>query len=118
MQSLKEKFDSKFPEAKIVREIEIKRISRSLFNQSAIGKIMPIIYLVIAAGSVFLYSKYFNLSIAISILLGIATWFITTYVFDKLLIKVLGIEKAVRKINDDEIERLEKESDYLSKILD
>jgi ABC-type bacteriocin/lantibiotic exporter with double-glycine peptidase domain len=117
MQSLKEKFDSKFPEAKIVREIEIKRTSHNLFSQSTIGKITPIIYLIIAIGSIFLYNRYFHLSIIISIILGIVTWFVVTYIFDKLLIKILGIEKAVRKINDDEIEKLEKESDFLSKIL-
>jgi uncharacterized membrane protein YciS (DUF1049 family) len=118
MQSLKEKSDNKFPEAKIVREIEIKRTSHNLFSQSAIGKMTPIIYLLIAVGSIFLYNGCFHLSIIVSIILGIATWFIVTYIFDKVLIKILGIEKAVRKINDDEIEKLEKESDFLSKILD
>ena len=104
MESMKEKFDKKFPEAKMLREIELRRTSRELFNKSAVGKATSIIYLLIALVSIFVYWKFFEVNIFLSILLGIITWFVVTYIFDKTLIKLSGVEKIVRKINDEEIE--------------
>lgn len=104
MESMKEKFDKKFPEAKVVREIELRRTIRELFNKSAVGKAMSIIYLIIALVSVFVYWKFFEVNILLSILYGIITWFVVTYIFDKILIKLSGVEKIVRKMNDEQIE--------------
>jgi len=104
MESMKEKFDKKFSEAKMLREMELKRTSRELFNKSPVGKSTSVIYLLIALGSFFVYWKFFEVNIFLSILFGIITWFIVTYAFDKILIKLSGVEKIVRKINDEEIE--------------
>ena len=104
MESMKEKFDKKFPEAKMLREMKLRRTSRELFNKSAVGKATSIIYLLIALVSIFVYWKFFEVNIFLSILLGIITWFVVTYIFDKTLIKLSGVEKIVRKINDEEIE--------------
>lgn len=104
MESMKEKFDKKFPEAKMLREMELRRTTRELFNKSAVGKATTIIYLLIAMGSIFVYWKFFDVNIFLSILYGIITWFVVTYIFDKILTKLSGVEKIVRKINDEEIE--------------
>ena len=101
---MKEKFDKKFPEAKMLREMELRRTSRELFNKSPIGKATTIIYFVVALGSFFVYWKFFEINIFLSILFGIITWFIVTYIFDKILVKLSGVEKIVRKMNDEEIE--------------
>ena len=103
-ESVKEKFDKAFPEAKMLREHELKRTAHNLLNKSAIGKASSVIYLIIALCSIFVYWKSFEINIFLSIILGIITWFITTYIFDKILIKILGIERMVRKINDEDIE--------------
>lgn len=102
---MKEKFDKKFPEAKMLREMELKRTSRELFNKSSIGKATTIIYFIVALVSIFVYWKFFEINILLSILFGIITWFVITYIFDKILIKLSGVEKIVRKINDEEIEK-------------
>lgn len=101
---MKEKFDKKFPEAKMLREMELRRTSRELFNRSPVGKATTIIYFVVALGSIFVYWKFFETNIFLSVLYGIITWFAITYIFDKILIKLSGVEKIVRKINDEEIE--------------
>lgn len=101
---MKEKFDKKFPEAKIVREIELRRTVRELFNKSAIGKAASIIYLIVVLISIFVYWKFFEVNIFLSILFGIITWFVVTYIFDKILTKLSGVEKIVRKMNDEQIE--------------
>jgi len=103
MESVKEKLDKKFPEAKMLREMELRRASRELFNKSPVGKAAPVIYLIIALISIFVYWKFFELNIFLLILFGIITWFIATYLFDKILIKLSGVEKSVRKVNDEEI---------------
>ncbi len=92
LKSIKEKFDKKFPGAKTLREIELKRTSREIFNKSTIGKVMSVIYLIIALISIFVYWKFFGINFFLSILFGITTWFIITYIFDRILIKLLGIE--------------------------
>ncbi len=104
MESMKKKFDKKFPEAKMLREMELKRTARNLFNKSAIGKATSIIYLIIALISVFVYWKFFEISFFLSILFGIITWFVVTYIFDKILIKLSGVEKVLIKMNNEEIE--------------
>ena len=104
MDSMKEKFDKKFPEAKMLREMELKRTSRNLYNQSSFGKATSVIYLIIALGSIFVYWKFFEVNIFLSILYGLITWFVVTYTFDKIFIKLFGVEKTVRKANDEEIE--------------
>ncbi len=109
MESMKEKFDKKFPEAKMLREMELRRTTRELFNKSAVGKATPVIYLIIALVSIFVYWKFFEVNIFLSILFGIITWFVITYIFDKILIKLSGIEKVIRKMNDKEIEKSAKD---------
>ncbi len=109
MESTKEKFDKKFPEAKMIREMELRRTSRELFNKSSVGKAITVIYLLIALGSIFVYWKFFEVNIFLSILYGLIIWFVITYIFDKILIKLLGVEKIVKKINDEEIEAVGKD---------
>lgn len=104
MESMKEKFDKKFPEAKMLREMELKRTSRNLYNQSSFGKATSVIYLIIALVSIFVYWTFFEVNIFLSILYGLITWFAITYIFDKIFIKLFGVENAVRKANDEEIE--------------
>ncbi len=104
MDSMKEKFDKKFPEAKMLREMELKRTSRNLYNQSSFGKATSVVYFTVAIASIFVYWKFFAVNIFLSILYGLVTWFVITYVFDKIFIKLFGVEKAVRKVNDEEIE--------------
>ena len=101
---MKEKFDKKFPEAKMLREIELKRTSRELFNKSSVGKATTIIYFIVAITSIFVYWKFFEVNIFLSFLYGVITWFVITYIFDKILIKLSGVEEVVKKINDEEIE--------------
>lgn len=100
----KEKFDKKFPEAKMLREMELKRTSRNFYNRSSIGKATSVIYLIIASVSIFVYWKFFEVNVFLSILYGLITWLVITYIFDKILMKLLGVEKAVSKANDEEIE--------------
>ena len=116
MESIKEKFDKKFPEAKMLREMELKRTSRNLYNQSSIGKATPVIYFIVALGSIFVYWKFFEENIFFSILYGLITWFVITYIFDKILIKIFGVEKVVRKANDEEIEATGKDLEKKSGI--
>jgi len=104
MESMKEKFDKKFPEAKMLREMELRRTTRELFNKSSVGKATTIIYFIIALGSIFVYWKFFGVNIFLSILYGIITWFVVTYIFDKILVTLSGVEHMVRKMNDEEIE--------------
>lgn len=104
MDSMKEKFDKKFPEAKMLREMELKRTTRELFNKSSVGKATTIIYFIVAIVSFFVYWKFFEVNIFLSILYGAITWFVITYIFDKILIKLSGVETMVRKSNDEEIE--------------
>ena len=104
MESMKEKFDTNFPEAKMLREMELKRTSRNLYNQSSFGKATSVIYLIVAIASIFVYWKFFEVNIFLSILYGLITWFVITYIFDKIFIKIFCVEKAVRKANDEEIE--------------
>ncbi|MDP3770329.1 MAG: hypothetical protein U0945_12030 [Flavobacterium sp.] len=101
---MKEKFDKKFPEAKMLREMELKRTSRELFNKSSIGKATTVIYFIVAIGSIFVYWKFFEVNIFLSILYGIITWFAVTYIFDKIIIKLSGVDEIVKKMNDEEIE--------------
>ncbi|MAF20095.1 MAG: hypothetical protein CMI55_00235 [Parcubacteria group bacterium] len=101
---MKEKFDKKFPEAKMLREMELKRTSRNIYNQSSFGKATSVVYLIVALASIFVYWKFFEVNIFFSILYGLITWFVITYIFDKIFIKLFGVEKAVRKANDEEIE--------------
>ena len=103
-ESMKEKFDKAFPEAKMLREHELKRTTHNLLNKSSVGKVSSVIYMIIALCSIFVYWKSFEINIFLSIIFGIITWFIATYIFDKILIKIFGIEQMVRKINDEEIE--------------
>lgn len=103
-ESMKEKFDKAFPEAKMLREHELKRTAHNLLNKSAVGKASSLIYMIVALCSIFVYWKLFEVNFFLSIVFGIITWFIATYIFDKILIKILGIEQMVIKINDEEIE--------------
>ena len=121
LESVKEKFDKAFPEAKILREHELKRTAHNLLNKSAVGKVASVIYFVVAVSSIFVYWNLFNVNIFLSIFLAIITWFISTYVGDKLLIKVSSVEKILTKMNDEEIEtagkQLEKSGIPIDKLL-
>lgn len=103
-ESVKEKFDKAFPEVKMIRNHELRKISRDIFFDSAFGKIASVIFLIISIISIFVYWKYFEINFLFSIIFGIITWIIGTYILSKILIKVLGISRMVRKINDEEIE--------------
>ena len=84
--------------------MELKRTSRELFNRSPVGKVTTIIYFIVAIGSIFVYWEFFEVNIFLSLLYGIITWFVITYIFDKILIKLSGVEVMVKKVNDKEIE--------------
>ena len=101
---MKEKFDKKFPEAKMLREMELKRTSREFFNRSSVGKATTIIYFIVAIGSIFVYWRFFEVNIFLSILYGLITWFVITYIFDKILFKLSGVERIVSQLNDEELE--------------
>jgi hypothetical protein len=94
--------ENKFPMMEKVREHELKKTAHKIFNQSTIGKISSVIYLIIAIASIFLYWKTFKLNVLFSILLGIVTWFVVTYIFDRILIKLSGIEKILTQVNKEE----------------
>jgi len=81
--------------------MELRRTSRGLSNKSAVGRAMSVIYLVVALISIFIYWKFFDVNIFLSIVFGIITWFVITYVFDKIIIKISVVENIVRKINDE-----------------
>lgn len=89
---------------KMAREMELKRTAYKLYNESPIGRATTIIYFIAAIISIFIFWEYFGINIFLSILYGIITWFAITYVFDKILIKLLGVEKRLRKMNDEAIE--------------
>ena len=88
----------------MLREMELKRTSRELFNKSSVGKSTTIIYFIVALGSIFVYWKFFEVNIFLSILYAVITWFVITYIFDKIFIKLSGVEGIVKKLNDEEIE--------------
>jgi hypothetical protein len=104
IESFKEKFDKSYPEAKMLREYELKRTARNLFYKSTFGKASSVIYLIIALCSSFVYCKYFNINIFLSIIFGIITWFVIVYILDKILIKFSGVEQILTKMNDEGIE--------------
>lgn len=108
IESMKEQFDKKFPQAKMLREMELRRTPRNLFYASTVGKATSIIYLLIALAGFFVYWRFLKVHIVLSILLGVITWFAVTYIFDKIFIKISGVEGMVRKINDKEIENSER----------
>ena len=104
MNSIKEKFDRKFPEAKMLREHELKRTAHKILDKSTLGKVSSIIYMIIALCSIFVYWKFFDINIFLSIVFGIITWLVITYILDKILIKLSGIEQVLTKMNNEEIE--------------
>ena len=105
IQQIKNDFDKEFPEAKILREQEIRKRSHDVFFDSNIGKMTSYIYLAITPISIFIYWKFFNIKFVFSIFLGITTWIIIVYFLSKILIKILGIKKTLIKINDEEIKK-------------
>ena len=71
-----------------------------MFSKSAFGKIISIINLACALCSFFIYWKFFDINIFISILLAIISWFFVTYILDKAIIKFWGVEQKLKKMND------------------
>ena len=88
---------------KMVREIELKRTARSQFKNSTVGKVSGTIYMLVASFSIFVLWRILGVNIFLSFILGIISWFLVTYIFDKILIKHSGIEETVRKSNEEEL---------------
>lgn len=84
--------------------MELKRASRNLYNRSSFGRATSVIYFIVAIASIFVYWNFFEANISLSIFYGLITWFVVTYIFDKILIKLFGVGKTVKKVNDEEIE--------------
>lgn len=106
---IKEKFDKKFPELEMIREHELNKAAWNAFSKSTTGKVSSVIYLVFAFFSIFIYWRYYEVNILLSILLAVITLFVVTYVFDKALINILGIKRILRQRNDEEIKESVKE---------
>lgn len=112
----KEKFlkdlHEEFPMLESFRNRELNKVAHEVFNKSSLGKASSIIYFVITLIGIFVYWRVLNLNIIIAILLGIVTWFAVTIILDKLFIKILGIEKAIKQESEKNIvesaERLKK----------
>jgi hypothetical protein len=102
--SMKEKFDKAFPEAKMLREHELRKSARDIFFNSTFGKNVSVVFFLIGIFSIFVYWKSFEINFFLSIILGIITCIVATSIFSKIFIKILGIDRMVRKINDEEIE--------------
>lgn len=103
-EEFRKNLESEFPMMVELRNHELKKMAHEIFNQSKIGKIVPVIYFIVSIGSIFFYRSFFNFGIILSIFLGIVTWFVILSTMDKLLIKISGIEKHVKQTNDREIE--------------
>ncbi len=104
-----EDIHKEFPTLEFIRERELNKTKHKLLDQSSIGKTSSIIYFFIAISSIFVYWKFYRLGIIFSLFLALITWFVITYIFDKLLIKILGIDRAVNEASKKDIdESLEK----------
>jgi low affinity Fe/Cu permease len=88
-------------EKDVVKEIEalrkraLERQSLELLKKSHWGRIYAIAYLLIGVGSIFVYSLILNFAIVTSVMLGIVTWFIVSFVADTILIKTQRIDKQL-----------------------
>ncbi|MCX6812956.1 MAG: hypothetical protein NTV77_00470 [Candidatus Azambacteria bacterium] len=95
------------------RKKALEKITFEMFKKSPMGNISAIIYFIIAIGSIFLYWKVFNLNIIFSIFGGIITWFVATFIGDKILINFLRIDKSIKFCKTPEgVERLKKIGRY------
>ncbi|MDO8495141.1 MAG: hypothetical protein Q7S32_01250 [bacterium] len=117
---IKEKFDKEYPGAKMVRAHELRNTTRLFYANSPFGKIAAIIYLVVALGCTAMYWKFFGINFFLSLFFGVITWFVITYAFDKLFIKLFGVEKAFVEANDrlieEDVKRLEEMGVPMDKI--
>ena len=129
MNETKKQFEEKMEKLRIVG---LERQTLELLKTTRWGKIYAFIYLLVGAASIFLYTLVFNLNVFLSIFLGILTWFIISFVIDKILIKTYRIDTQLdwmlktpewltelkkRGITDEQIEQLKKdlESNHLYK---
>lgn len=103
-EEFRKNLESKFPMMEAVRKHEIKKVAHEVFSQSSIGKVSSVIYFIIAFFSIFIYWNVFDLNIIFSIFLAIITWFVVTFILDKILLKFSGIEKYLTQINEKEIQ--------------
>lgn len=103
----KEFFDNlhkQFPQLEMVRKHELKRQANLILQKSTIGKIASIAYFILAVVSIVIYWKLANISFIVSLFLGVITWFVLTYIFDKLIIKLSGLDKAIQEASDKDIQ--------------
>jgi len=115
------KFEEKMEE---LRKMGLERQTLELLKNTRWGRIYAIIYFLIGIGGIFLYAIVFKLNTIFSIFLGIITWFVVTFVIDKILIKTQRIDKQLdwllktpeglaklkkRGITDEQIEKLKKD---------
>ena len=114
--NIKEKFDKAFPEAKILKEHELRGRARDVFFDSIVGQVFSVISLIIALFSIFAYWRFVGINIVFSIFLGVITWILIIYFFSKILTKLLGINKYLKNINDEEIETLGKNLEKITGI--
>jgi len=72
-----------------------ERQSLELLKTTKWGRIYSIIYLFLGVASIFLYIFIFNISILLSVFLGIITWFFISFIIDTILIKSMRIDKQL-----------------------
>ncbi len=78
-----------------LRVLGIERQTLELLKNTHWGQVYVVIYFFIGVGSVFLYTVLFKFNVILSIFLGIITWFVVTFIVDKILIKTQRIDKQL-----------------------
>lgn len=86
------KFEEKMERLRISA---LERQSLESLKNSHWGRIYAIIYFFIGVGSIFLYTLIFKINVIFSIILGIITWFVVSFIVDKILIKTQRIDKQL-----------------------
>jgi len=117
-----------------LRITALERQTLEILKSTHWGRIYGILYFLIGVGSIFFYSIIFKINIIPSVFLGVITWFIVSFIVDKILIKTQRIDKQLdwlfetpeglselkkRGITDEQIEKLKSdiENDSLFKVL-
>lgn len=105
VKKIKDSFDRRYPEAKMVRELEVDRAAHQYFKEKIATKTFSLVYFSFSVFVFFIYWKYLELNIFLSILLGLITFFVGLTLLEILILKALGIKRKLRELNDEEILR-------------
>lgn len=131
MENKTKEFEEKMEKLRITA---LERQTLEILKSTHWGRIYGILYFLIGVGSIFFYSIIFKINIIPSVFLGVITWFIVSFIVDKILIKTQRIDKQLdwlfetpeglselkkRGITDEQIEKLKSdiENDSLFKVL-